>query len=68
MREGFGRLKREYPQSKLLLNEYAVLAVQSGDRAEARAALAALGGVGDPGVWTQKWLDECVAWAYGDGG
>jgi hypothetical protein len=64
VQDGYRRILKQYPRSNQLLNQYAALAVQAGDRATAREEFDAMHGVADPQVFTQKWLNGCLEWTY----
>jgi hypothetical protein len=64
VKEGFIALMNEYPRSKLLLNEYAYMAVQGSDPAAARGAFEAMNGEADADLWDEKSLMDFQQWAY----
>jgi hypothetical protein len=64
LKKGFAQMHDHYPESKQILDEYAFLAVQAGDRNLARRIFKDLNGEGDPAVWrTEEYFRSCVLWA-----
>ena len=63
-KDGFQVLMQKYPQSLQLVNEYAYLACNAGDREAARGAFDRMGNFVDPFIWTAESLRVLRGWAY----
>jgi hypothetical protein len=63
-RDGYQALMQKYPDSLQLVNEYAFLASNAGDKPEARRAFDRIGNSVDPFIWTAQSLNVFRAWAY----
>jgi hypothetical protein len=65
VKEGYAVLFGKYPDSRGLVNQYALLAVLASDRSAARAAFGAMKGQADPSVWRRRDISEFSGWASG---
>jgi hypothetical protein len=63
VKEGYGVMVQGYPASRMLLNQFALLAVLAEDRPEAREAFKAMKGEADPFVWRTRSASEFQEWA-----
>jgi hypothetical protein len=63
-KDGFQTLLQKYPQSMQLVNEYAYLASNAGDREAARWAFDKMGNFVDPFIWTAESIRIFRGWAY----
>ena len=58
VKEGYGAMVQKYPDSRMLLNQFALLAVLADDVPEAHEAFAAMGGQADPFVWSGRNISD----------
>jgi len=58
VKEGYGAMVQKYPDSKMLLNQFALLAVLADDVPEAHEAFGAMGGQADPSVWSGRNISD----------
>jgi hypothetical protein len=61
VKEGYGAMVQKYPDSRRLLNEFALLAVLADDLPEAHEAFRAMAGQADPSVWAGRSLADFTA-------
>ena len=61
VKEGYGAMVQKYPDSRKLLNQFALLAVLADDVPEAHEAFRAMGGQADPSVWSGRSISDFLA-------
>jgi hypothetical protein len=61
VKEGYGAMVQKYPDSRKLLNQFALLAVLADDVPEAHEAFRAMGGQADPSVWSGRNISDFLA-------
>ncbi len=64
VKQGFLLLHKKYPDSKVLLNEYAYLACVAEDRPSAREAFDEMNGQANSWVWSKVKIADYQEWVY----